>query len=47
LLGTGGFGEVYLMPNGNVIKLIKDPQDCKTASIEFEKQKKYMNLSVN
>lgn len=40
IVGAGGNGIVYLMPNGNIIKFIKYANDCTIAEKELEKQKK-------
>lgn len=39
ILGAGGFGTVYLLPNNNVIKAIKDHTNCMAAEEEMKKQR--------
>lgn len=38
IIGAGGFGTVYELPNGTVIKAIKDHNDCLSADVELKKQ---------
>lgn len=40
VIGAGGFGTVYLLKNGLVLKGIRDKKSCGEAKIEFDKQKK-------
>ncbi len=43
IIGAGGFGSVYLQPDGNVLKAIVSSDDCQNAENELNKQKKIYN----
>lgn len=40
VLGAGGHGTVYLLPNGNAVKGLYSRTACSEASVEFAKQKR-------
>ena len=43
IIGAGGFGTVYLQPDGNVLKAIVSSDDCQNAENELIKQRKIYN----
>ena len=43
VIGAGGFGTVYEMTDGTVVKAIVSKKGCEEASIEFTKQQKIYN----
>src|SRR5437763_3277437 len=38
IIGAGGFGTVYELPDNTVIKAMKNKTDCHIADVEMEKQ---------
>ena len=43
IIGAGGFGTIYLQPDGNVLKAIVSSDDCQNAENELIKQRKIYN----